>query len=105
MLQEIKIRYFNESLEIAMVSWREVYILKPHIKRLNIEVDKGRLIYRAKGSGKRISYKRLKKGLIKKSFSVFEEVPDWLQVFPQTSLKNKTFIKHKPDKDSCPRLD
>jgi hypothetical protein len=36
MLQEIKIRYFNESLEIAMVSWREVhYVLKLHIIRLN----------------------------------------------------------------------
>ena len=77
MLQEIKIKYFNESLQVAMVNWREVYLLKPQLIRLNVEVDKGRLVYRATGSGKRISYKTLKKGLRKKSFSIFEELPDW----------------------------
>jgi hypothetical protein len=78
MLQEIKIKYFNESLQIAMVNWREVYLLKPQLIKLNVEVDKGRLVYRATGSGKRISYKTLKKGLRKKSFSIFEELPSWL---------------------------
>jgi hypothetical protein len=66
MLQEIKIRYFNESLQMAIVDWREVYILKPHFKRLNIEVDEGKLIYYAKGSSRKFSYKRLKKGLLRK---------------------------------------
>jgi hypothetical protein len=61
-----------------MINWKEVYSLQPHPTRLNVEVYKGRLVYRAKGSGKRISYKTLKKGLKKKSFSIFEEVPDWL---------------------------
>jgi hypothetical protein len=78
MLQEIKIRYFNEALQIAIVNWREVYLLKPDLTKMNVEVDKGRLIYRATGSAKRISYKTLRKGLKKKSFSIFEEVPDWL---------------------------
>lgn len=78
MLQEIRFKYFNESLQIAMINWREVYLLKPHLIKMNVEVDKGRLVYRATGSGKRISYKTLKKGLKKKSFSTFEEVPDWL---------------------------
>jgi hypothetical protein len=78
MLQEIKIRYFNESLQIGLVNWREVYLLKPHVIKLNVEVDDGRLVYRAIGSNKRISYRTLKKGLKKKSFSIFEEVPDWL---------------------------
>jgi hypothetical protein len=78
MLQEIKIKYFNESLQIGMVNWREVYLLKPQITKLNVEVDRGRLVYRPTGSGKRISYKTLKKGLRKKSFSIFEELPGWL---------------------------
>ena len=78
MLQEIKLRYFNESLQIGMINWREVYLLEPEIVKLNVEVDKGRLVYRATGSNKRISYKRLKKGLKKRSFSIFEEVPNWI---------------------------
>lgn len=78
MLQEIKIKYFNEALQIAMVNWREVYLLKPKITKLNVEVDEGRLVYRAPGSAKRISYKTVKKGLKKKAFSIFEELPLWL---------------------------
>jgi hypothetical protein len=78
MLQEIKLRYFNEPLQIGMINWREVYLLTPQIVKLNVEVDKGRLVYRATGSNKRISYKRLKKGLRKRSFSIFEEMPNWL---------------------------
>jgi hypothetical protein len=46
MLQEIKLKYFNESLQIGVVNWREVYLLKPHIIKLNVEVDEGRLVYR-----------------------------------------------------------
>lgn len=75
MLQEIKIKYFNEALQIGMVNWREAYILTPKLIRLNVEVDEGRLVYRARGSAKRISYKTLKKGLKKQIFSVFQEVP------------------------------
>jgi hypothetical protein len=38
MLQEIKIRYFNEALQIAIVNWREVYLLKPNLTKLNVEI-------------------------------------------------------------------
>jgi len=78
MLQEIKINYFNESLQIGMVNWREVYLLKPRIIKMNVEVDERRLVYGATGSNKRISYKILKRGLKKRSFSIFEEMPCWL---------------------------
>ena len=61
-----------------MVDWRRVYLLHPHIVPLIPEVDKGRLVYRAKGSSKRISYEQIKKGLIKKSKWIIEEVPSWL---------------------------
>ena len=78
MLQEIRFICFNEALQVAMINWRHVYLLKPHLVKLNVEVDKGRLVYRATGSGKRIGYKTLKKGLKKRSFSIFQEVPDFL---------------------------
>jgi hypothetical protein len=61
-----------------MVNWREVYLLKPYVTRLNVEVDEGRLVYRATGAAKRISYKTVKKGLKKKAFSIFEQTPAWL---------------------------
>lgn len=77
MLQEIKLRYFNESLQIGLVNWREAYLLKPIVVKLLVEVDEGRLVYRVKGSGKRISYKQIKKGIRKQTIIIKEEVPSW----------------------------
>jgi|GEM_PF-5593713 len=34
----IKIKYFNKSLQIGMVNWRKVYLLKPTPLRINIKV-------------------------------------------------------------------
>jgi len=45
MLQEIKTNYLNESLQIGMVNWREVYLLQPCIIKMNVEVDEGRLVF------------------------------------------------------------
>jgi hypothetical protein len=61
-----------------MVDWKQVYLLKPYVVMLNPEVDKGQLVYRAKGSTKRISYMQIKKGLVKKKQVIKEQVPDWL---------------------------
>lgn len=82
MQQEIKLRYFNEELKIGLVSWREAYLLFPAIRQLNLETYKGRIIYRLKGSSKRISYSRMKKGLVKTSRIIKIEVPDWLPIYP-----------------------
>jgi hypothetical protein len=78
MQQEIKLKYFNEELRIGLVSWHEVYLLFPDVRQLNLETYKGRIIYRLKGSSKRISYNRMKKGLVKTSRIIKIEVPDWL---------------------------
>ena len=78
MKQEIKLRYFNEGLQIGLVSWREAYLLKGGIRPLLIETYKGRIVYREKGSGQRISYNRLKGGLRKTKKVFLVEVPDWL---------------------------
>jgi len=77
MVQTVKLKLINEKLHIGMVNWREVYIYSPKQIKLTPEVDRGRLVYRAKGSKRRISYKAIKKGLIKKEYLIKEEVPDW----------------------------
>jgi hypothetical protein len=78
MQQIIKVKYVNLNLQIGMANWREMYLLKPNIVRLYPETDKGRLVYRAKGSAKRISHAQIKIGLVKKSYHFVEDVPDWL---------------------------
>jgi hypothetical protein len=69
--------YYNPRLNIGLSSWREVYGLQP-LQRLYPEVHKGRLVYRAKGSQRRVSYTRIKQGLLKKSIRIVEQLPDWL---------------------------
>jgi hypothetical protein len=78
MEQRIQLKYINNVLQIGLVSWREAYLLYPAIIPLNIEVDKGRLVYRAKGSNKRISCKKVKQGLVRTSAWIVQQVPDWL---------------------------
>jgi hypothetical protein len=53
-------------------------MLQPKVVRLIPEVDKGRLVYRAKGAVKRFSYSQLKRGLVQKSYIITEEVSSWL---------------------------
>lgn len=75
MQQAIKLKYVNNKLNIGMVSWREIYLLSPQLIKLYAEVDKGRLVYRAKRSDKRISYLQIKNGLVKTTMKVIENVP------------------------------
>lgn len=89
MQQEIKLKYFHAELKIGLVSWREAYALFPEIVQMNIETYKGRIIYRLKGSSKRISYNRLKKGLVKTNRTIKIEVPSWLFDYPLKSPLKK----------------
>jgi hypothetical protein len=57
-----------------MASWRKVYLLSA-LTPLNVEVHKGALVYRAAGSGKRFTYKQLKKGLVKRKMIIREHFP------------------------------
>ena len=77
MEQNIKLKYLNPELQIGMVSWRRVYLLYPKIIELNPEFYKGRLIYRQRGSVKRISYSQIKNGLKKKELWITIDVPSW----------------------------
>lgn len=78
MEQKIKLKYYNPRLNIGMASIRQVYLLLPLLTPIEAEVYRGKLVYRAKGSSRRISYDQVKLGLIKKDFIVTEVVPDWL---------------------------
>ncbi len=78
MVQKIQLNYINEHLQIGLVNWREAYLLSPQVLALQVEVDRGRLIYRLKGSNRRISYATIKKGLVKKQQTIAIDVPDWL---------------------------
>lgn len=78
MKHTIYFRYYNERLGLAMVDVKKVYQLVPTLELWYIEVYRGKLVYRKKGSSKRVSYDQLKKGLRKRCFQVDEEVPDWL---------------------------
>jgi hypothetical protein len=61
-----------------MVDIKQVYQLSPVSKLLVPEVYRGKLVYRAKGSTKRITYEAIKQGLVKKRKVVEQEVPNWL---------------------------
>lgn len=68
-------RYYNPELNIAFRNWREVYLLAPDPIKLLPEVHRGKLVYRARGSGKRISYGRIRKGLVKKACTIWLRLP------------------------------
>lgn len=78
MQQVIQLKYFNTALQIGLVSWREAWLLHPAPVPLQAEVDKGRLVYRARGSARRITYQQVKKGLKATTRTIVQEVPDWL---------------------------
>lgn len=82
MKEVIQFRYFNERLQIGMVDIKQVYLLVPELTSLNLEVYRGKLVYRAKGSAKRISYDQVKKGLRKTNKTVERDVPKWLFDYP-----------------------
>jgi len=68
----IEIKYYHPQLKIGLENIKEAWILidlKNPIELKTI-IHQGNLYYRFPGSGKRISYRRLKKGLIKQEISI-----------------------------------
>lgn len=68
----IEIKYYHPKLKIGLENIREAWILTDlkHPLELKTEIHQGNLYYRLPGSGKRISYRILKKGLVKKTLSI-----------------------------------
>jgi hypothetical protein len=75
MEQKIYLKYINQQLNIGMSDLKSVYLLSPELIKLIPEVYKAKLVYRLKGSSKRITYSLIKKGLLKKSFYVIKTLP------------------------------
>jgi hypothetical protein len=74
MVQEIEIKFINQQLKIGVADWRNVYLLSP-LTKLNVEIHKGMLVYRAKGWSKRYTYQQVKKGLMRKRMVIREHLP------------------------------
>ncbi|NOT50976.1 MAG: hypothetical protein HOP10_06840 [Chitinophagaceae bacterium] len=71
----ITIKYFHPQLQIGLEDPRNAWWFaagKQPVK-INALIYQGQLYYRIPVSGKRISYKQLKKGLIKKQIIIQEE--------------------------------
>ena len=78
MEQKIQLRYTNEHLGEGLTDVKHLYLLAPELTPLFPEVHKGKLLYRAKNSNRRISHDQIKRGLVKRIVVAKEEVPNWL---------------------------
>jgi len=67
----ITIRYFNPVLKIGLQDVKNAWYLADKTPvQLTTIIYQGALYFRFPGSGRRISYKQLKKGLIKKQIDL-----------------------------------
>jgi len=74
LFEEIKICYYNPHLNIGLQDIRNAWLLSEKPIRLSTALHQGSLIYRLPHPGKRISYRTLKKGLIKKQIIIRQPV-------------------------------
>jgi hypothetical protein len=65
MYEEIEIKYVHPELGLAVQDIRNIWLLNPLPVKLVTTLHRGSLSFRMPVSGKRISYKTLKKGLIR----------------------------------------
>jgi hypothetical protein len=80
MFQEIIIRYFHPVYNIGLQNVRNAWLLNKSPVKLTTTTYRGNLIFRIPVSGRRISYRTLKKGLVKKTIVLrlpFNLLPGW----------------------------
>ena len=70
MFEEVLINSFHPIYNIGLQDIRNAWLLDKIPVKLKTTTYRGILIYRIPGSGKRISYLRLKKGLVKKTIII-----------------------------------
>jgi hypothetical protein len=70
MFEEIIIMYVNPVYNIGLEDVRNAWLLNQLPIKLKASIYRGNFIFRSPLSGKRISYKTLKKGLIKKQLVI-----------------------------------
>lgn len=66
MYEEINLKYVHPVLQIGVQDIRNVWLLADVPVKLTTSIHRGTLVFRFPVTGKRISYKTLKKGLVKK---------------------------------------
>jgi hypothetical protein len=64
--EEVVIRYFHPQLKIGLQDIRNAWLLSSPFVKLTTAIHRGNLVYRVPGSGIRISFRTLRKGLLKK---------------------------------------
>lgn len=74
MFEEIIIKYFNPVDQLGMQDIRKVWLLAEKPVRLTACTHRGNLVFRFPGTVKRISYRSLKKGLIKKTLVLKQRI-------------------------------
>ena len=70
MFEQLIIKYFHPVYNIGLQDIRNAWFLEKSPVKLVTTVYRGNLIFRLPGSGKRISYRMLKKGLVKKTIII-----------------------------------
>lgn len=74
-MEQVVLKYWNEKLQIGLKDWRTAYLLHKEPVLLTPEVYKGNLVYRARGSFRRYSYREIKQGIIKKKQIIIIHLP------------------------------
>jgi len=74
LVENIVINYFNPSLNIGLQDIRNAWFLSEEPLKLSVSFHRGTLVYHMPESGKRISYRTLKKGLVKKKIIINQPI-------------------------------
>lgn len=74
MFENIIIKHVNPELQIGMQDIRNVRLLDKTPLKLITTLHRGSLVFRIPGTRKRVSYKKLKTGLIKKQVIIKQPV-------------------------------
>jgi hypothetical protein len=72
--KEIIIRYYHPTLNIGLEDIKSAWLLIASPVKLITTLHRGNLVFRIPVSGKRISYRTLKKGLIKKKILIKQPI-------------------------------
>jgi hypothetical protein len=75
------LKYYNEQLQIGLADWKTVFLFNAHKQPIQMqpEFHRGQLVYSIPGNSKRISYRKIKKDLIRKATEVI--VADFILPF------------------------
>jgi hypothetical protein len=70
LFEQINICYFHPGLNVGLQDIKNAWLLSEKPIKLSVALHQGSLVYRLPATGKRISYRTLKKGLIKKKIII-----------------------------------